>query len=201
VSVPSNVNVTFDKAVTGVTTATLRLRNMTTKRLVSATVSLSADGVVATANPRSSLPFGTEIRVELVGGTRGIRSTATGTPIEDDSWSFKTAPAPLLLTGRTPAAGATRVSLSANVTATFNRPVQGAASTTVRLRNTRTDAVVDATVTVNTRGSGRVVTLNPDANLDRNTVYEVTLTGGAAGIRDRSDTPFDGTTWTFRTRP
>jgi Ca2+-binding RTX toxin-like protein/methionine-rich copper-binding protein CopC len=201
VSVPTNVTVTFDRPVTGVTASTFRLRNLTTNALVAATVTLSANGLVATANPNPPLPNGTVIRVELVGGAGGIRSVATGTPIADQSWSFTTAVAPLVVTARTPAAGATRVNLSANVTATFNRPVQGASTTTVRLVNTRTGNAVNARVTVNTGGNGRVITLNPNANLARNTVFRVTLTGGASGIRDLSNVPFAGDTWTFRTRP
>ena len=78
---------------------------------------------------------------------------------------------------------------------------RGASTTTVRLVNTRTDNVVNARVTVNTGGNGRVITLNPNANLARNTVFRVTLTGGASGIRDLSNVPFGGDTWTFRTRP
>jgi len=201
VSVPTNVTVTFDRAVTGVTATTFRLRNLTTNALVPATVTLSANGLVATANPNPPLPNGTVIRVELVGGAGGIRNASTGTPIADQSWTFTTAVAPLALTARTPAAGATLVNLSANVTATFNRPVQGANTTTVRLRNTRTNGLVNARVSVNTGGNGRVITLNPNANLARNTVYRVTLTGGASGIRDLSNVPFGGDTWTFRTRP
>ena len=164
-------------------------------------MTLSANGLVATANPNPPLPNGTVIRVELVGGAGGIRNASTGTPIADQSWTFTTAVAPLVLTARTPAAGATRVNLSTNVTTTFNRPVQGASTTTVRLVNTRTDNVVNARVTVNTGGNGRVITLNPNANLARNTVFRVTLTGGASGIRDLSNVPFGGDTWTFRTRP
>ena len=45
----------------------------------------------------------------------------------------------------------------------------------------------------------RVVTLNPNANLARNTVYTVTLTGGATAIRDTQGAPLATTTWTFRT--
>jgi Ca2+-binding RTX toxin-like protein/methionine-rich copper-binding protein CopC len=201
VSVPSNVTVTFDRPVTGVTASTLRLRNLTTNALVATTVTLSANGLVATANPNPPLPNGTVIRVELVGGAGGIRSAADGTPIADQSWTFTTAVAPLVVTARTPAAGATRVNPSANVTATFNRPVQAANTTTVRLVNTRTGNVVNARVTVNTGGNRRVITLNPKANLARNTVFRVTLTGGASGIRDLSKVPFAGDTWTFRTRP
>ena len=43
--------------------------------------------------------------------------------------------------------------------------------------------------------------MNPNGNLARNTLYTLTLTGGACAIRDAADNPLATTTITFRTAP
>ncbi len=201
VGVGGNVTATFDRAVTGVTTTTFRLRNMTTNAVVPAAVSLSANGLTATLNPGADLANSTVYRAELVGGAAAIRTLSGNVALADTSWSFTTSadPAPTL-TARSPAAGATRVNTGVNVTATFSERVQGATTTSVTLRNAATNALVAATVSVNTGGNGRVITLNPNATLARNTLYRATFTGGPSAIRDLANTPFAGATWTFRTR-
>jgi Ca2+-binding RTX toxin-like protein len=201
VAVGGNVTVTFDRAVTGVTTNTFRLRNLATSALVPAAVSLSTNGRTATLNPGADLANSTGYRAELVGGASAVRSLSGNVPLADQSWSFTTvADPPPTLTARSPAAGATNVNPGVNVTATFSERIQGATTTSVTLRENATGALVAATVSVNTGGNGRVITLNPNANLARNSVYRATLTGGPSSIRDLANTPFAGDTWTFRTR-
>ena len=230
----ANVTVTFDTAVTGVSTTTFRLVDTVSGAAVPAAVSLSADGLVATLDPTASLASGRVFRTELVGGDTGITSLLDGTPIADQSWTFQTAvDAPPPSTGNpppstgnpppstgnpppstggrptvnlapglrswTPAAGARGVRLGANVTARFTETVKGASARKVILVKKATGARVRATVT--TSADGRLVTLNPKANLARNTVYRVTLLGGTTGIRDMANKPFAGAQWTFRTRP
>ena len=48
-------------------------------------------------------------------------------------------------------------------------------------------------------GTGQVLTINPTGRLRANTLYRVTLTGGAAAIRDLAGAPLVTTTWTFTT--
>jgi hypothetical protein len=43
--------------------------------------------------------------------------------------------------------------------------------------------------------------LNPNATLAANTKFTVTLTGGAASIRDIAGNPLTTATWTFTTGP
>jgi len=99
------------------------------------------------------------------------------------------------VTARAPAAGATGVAQTANVTATFSEPVQGVSGTTFRLRNTLNGLNVPATVTM----SGNTATLTPTSPLANNTQYTATLTGGATAIRDLAGNPLATTTWSFRT--
>ena len=101
------------------------------------------------------------------------------------------------MTARAPAGGATGISRTANVSATFSEAVDGVTTTTFQLRNTATDALVTATVTRN--GTTNQWVLNPGPTLAANTQYTVTLTGGATAIRDTAGMRLATTSWSFRT--
>jgi methionine-rich copper-binding protein CopC len=105
-------------------------------------------------------------------------------------------PTPPTVTGRTPAANATGVSVGTTVTATFSEPVQGVSGTTFTLR-TSAGAAVSATVSYN--ATTRVATLDPTANLSGSTSYTATLTGGSTAIRDTAGNPLVTTNWSFTT--
>ena len=101
------------------------------------------------------------------------------------------------LTARTPAIGATGVAATSNVTATFGEEVQGVDTASFTLRAQGATADIPATVTRN--GTTNQWVLNPDADLAASTQYTVTLTGGAAAIRDLASNPLANATWTFTT--
>lgn len=103
------------------------------------------------------------------------------------------------VTTRAPASGATGVSRTGNVTATFSEPVTGVGASTFTLRNTATGAAVAAAVA--RTGSTNQWVLNPGADLAADTRYTATLTGGATGIRDPAGNPLVTTAWTFTTGP
>jgi hypothetical protein len=102
------------------------------------------------------------------------------------------------VTARTPANGATGVSQTGNLTATFSEPVlvggaTGVSTTTFVLRQGTT--VVPAGVTY--VAATRVATLNPTANLLADRTYTVTL----SGIRDNAGNTMATTSWSFVTGP
>ncbi len=105
-------------------------------------------------------------------------------------------PALVVREGSTPATNATGVSRTANVTATFSENVQAVSGTTFTLRNPA-GTVITAVVSYN--ATTRVATLNPSATLAANTVYRVSLVGGATGIRDTAGNPLANTNWSFTT--
>ena len=96
------------------------------------------------------------------------------------------------VTGRSPASGARSVPRAANITATFSESVTGVGNTTVRVTNSR-GAVVAAAVSY--VDATHRATLNPNANLNANAEYRVTLT---RGIVDLATNPLATTTWKFR---
>jgi hypothetical protein len=200
VAVNANVTATFDSAMAaaGFTTGTVRLTNPAGQVIASA-VTYSGTNRRVTLNPSANLAGGTRYTVTLTGGTGAIRSS-TGVPFTTTSWSFTTAsPAPTVTT-TTPLAGATNVLRGANITANFSQAVVGVSGSTVVLTNATTGAVIPAVVTTNATSQRAI--LNPNANLARNTLYRVTLTGGPAAIRSAATgAPLATMSWTFTTAP
>ena len=102
----------------------------------------------------------------------------------------------------TPAAGATGVARTVNVTATFSEAMKPGTITpaTFSLKpSLPAGPAVSATVTYDT--ASRVATLNPSANLAPTTQYSVTVKGGAGGVQDLAGNAMTGDkTWSFTTR-
>ena len=113
-----------------------------------------------------------------------------------------TDPAPTI-TSRSPAQGATGVSRTGNLTATFSEAVTGViVGTGVTLRNPANAGITGTTVTYN--ATTRTVTINPGGatanRMAANTRYTVTFT---TNIRDTGGNPLPvaNRTWTFTTGP
>ena len=102
------------------------------------------------------------------------------------------------VTGVSPASRATRVSIAANVLATFSEPMHPSTitRTTVRLVRRGTTSPIRAVVSYN--ASAMRATLNPSAALARGATYTATVTTGA---RDLAGNPLAATkSWSFTTR-
>ncbi|MDQ1735340.1 MAG: hypothetical protein QOH56_1591 [Pseudonocardiales bacterium] len=195
VAVSSNVTATFSENVTGLNTGSFQLRNPV-GAIISAPVTRNGTTNQWILNPAANLANDTRYTATLTGGAAAIRDIA-GNPLATTSWSFTTGPAPTVTT-RSPAAGATLVSRTGNVTATFSESVTGVNTVSFRLRNPA-GAIISAPVTRN--GTTNQWILNPGATLSANTLYIVTLTGGASAIRDLAGNPLTTLSWTFRTGP
>ncbi|XAS66570.1 peroxidase family protein [Micrococcaceae bacterium Sec5.7] len=97
------------------------------------------------------------------------------------------------VTARTPAAGATSVSQTGNLTVTFSEPVTNVSSTTFVLRLGAT--VIPATVTYN--NATRTATLDPTSTLTADRTYTLAL----SSIRDTAGNTIASTSWQFTTGP
>ncbi|TFD62127.1 hypothetical protein E3T39_03760 [Cryobacterium suzukii] len=97
------------------------------------------------------------------------------------------------VTARTPLAGATSVSATGDLTATFSESVTGVSDTTFVLANGAT-AVPGA---VSYDATTRVATLNPSATLLADTSYTATL----SGIADVAGNLMTTDSWSFTTAP
>jgi hypothetical protein len=195
VSTTGNITATFGEAVQGVSGTTFALKNAA-GAAVAGTVTYNATTRVATLNPTATLAADAKYTATLTGGPTALRDAANN-PMATTSWTFTTGPAPTI-TARTPASGATAVSRTGNVTATFSEKVTGISGTTVVLKNATTGAVITSAVTYN--ATTRVVTLNPSATLAARTKYTIKVTGGATAVRDLGGNPLASSSWSFTTR-
>jgi methionine-rich copper-binding protein CopC len=200
VPVGDNITATFSEAVQGVTNTTFVVRsNAAPNTVITATVTRNGTTNQWILNPAANLQPNTAYTVTLTGGAAAIRDLQNA-PLATTTWSFTTAAANAAptVTARTPAVNATGVLVGNNIDATFSEPVQGVSNTTFFIRsNAAPGTAIAATVTQD--GTTNRWILNPTANLAANTTHTVTLTGGAAAIRDLAGAPLATTTWSFTT--
>ncbi len=111
---------------------------------------------------------------------------ATGGPPPDTT--------PPQVTGRNPAAGATSVPATTNVTATFSEAVQGVSGSTFFLRRGTTSVAAQ----VSYDSATRTAVLDPTSVLEAGTTYTASLTNG---IRDLADNPLAALSWSFTVAP
>jgi hypothetical protein len=160
---------------------------------------LSGTTVLATqtvAAPQTSTTFG------LPAGAVTFRVSATNavgtgpTALSNTVTVLADTTAPTV-SSTSPVANAVNVPLGSVIAVTFSEPVQGVTGTTFTLR-TNAGAAVATTLVVGSGGTS--ATLTPTAPLVNGTTYRVTLTGGAAAIRDLANNALATTTWTFTAR-
>jgi hypothetical protein len=108
---------------------------------------------------------------------------------------------PPTVTSTTPADGASNVSVTVSLTATFDEPIDPATldSGSFELRNAGNNLVA-ATVTYD--APTRTVTLDPTAPLASGSLYTATLKGGATGVKDLAGNALAvDFTWSLTTAP
>jgi hypothetical protein len=104
------------------------------------------------------------------------------------------------VTGTSPAAGATGVAVTANVTGTFSEAMD--ASTVTSGTFTLSDGATTVPATVAYSSTDRVATLNPGASLAAGRTYTATVRGGSSGVKDIAGNALaSDRTWTFTTAP
>ncbi|WP_083510347.1 phytase [Pseudarthrobacter sulfonivorans] len=105
------------------------------------------------------------------------------------------------VTGTSPAAGATGVAVTANVTGSFSEAMDASTvtSSTFTLTGPGTTPVPAA---VTYSSAGNIATLNPNADLTANTTYTATIESGPNGVKDVAGNALaTDRTWTFTTAP
>lgn len=102
------------------------------------------------------------------------------------------------VTGTSPAAGATGVAVTANVTGTFSEAMD--ASTVTSGTFTLKAGTTTVSAAVNYNSTDKVATLNPGADLASGTTYTATIRGGSTGVKDAAGNAMaSDRTWTFTT--
>jgi hypothetical protein len=184
----TNILATFNEPIAGLSTSSYTVKNSGGATLAAA-VSWNAATRVATLNPAANFAADAKYTAGL---TAGIRDLA-GNTLVPTSFAFTTGPRPVV-TAKSPAANATGVSRTANVTVTISERVTGVANGTFALRNAATGALVSYAVSYN--ATTRVATLNPNVTLAANTRYTATV---SASIKDAGGNPLSGQSWSFTT--
>jgi 6,7-dimethyl-8-ribityllumazine synthase len=194
VSTSTAVSAAFNRAMgpASFTATTFRLRAAGASSDVPAAINVS--GATATLQPGSALASGTSYTATISGSVTDTSGTPMGSTY---SWSFTTAtgPTPPVVISTVPAPGATGVSMSTAVSATFNRAMNGASFTSAafRLRAAGASSDVPATIGV----SGATATLQPGSLLAANTTYTAAIAGT---VTDTAGTSMGSAySWTFTT--
>jgi len=159
---------------------------------VAGSVSLDADGTVATFTPASALA-GESVYTAVI--STEARDVA-GNPLASAfGWSFATADvgAPIV-SSTVPDSGAAVVAINVNITATFSEAMNSATitGTTFTLTGPGVTPVAGAV-----SYAGVVATFNPTANLANFTVYTATITTGAKDTHGNALA--SNKVWTFTT--
>ncbi|WP_154605575.1 Ig-like domain-containing protein [Arthrobacter sp. AQ5-05] len=194
---PIPLSATFSETVTGLPAIAASTPNFTLKlgtATIASKVSYNATTRVATLTPDAALVSDTIYTLSLSNAVKDV----AGNPLTAKTWTFITGPAPTV-TNRTPAVNATRVSRTANITATFSEAVSGlpataAANGNFTIKRSSNGAVFPSAVSYSS--TTKVATLNPSGTLRANTQYTITLSNG---IKDAAGNPLAPVTWSFTT--
>jgi Bacterial Ig-like domain len=126
------------------------------------------------------------------------------------SGGARAATSPLAVTKTVPGSGATEIARKANIKAYFNHDMKASTftSSTFKIRKQGATSWLAATPSVNntisptsTNGNSQsMVTLDPDADLAANTIYQVVIVGGSSGVKDLNGNALSANkSWTFTT--
>ena len=200
VTATSSITATFSEAVqpATVTTSTYTLKN-SAGTSIAGTVSISPDNKVATFDPTvTSLTASTSYTATI---TTGVKDTTGNAMTSAKSWSFTTAAAsdttPPTVTSTNPASGATGVTATSSITATFSEAVQPATVTTstYTLKNSAGTSIAG---TVSISPDNKVATFDPTVtSLTASTSYTATIT---TGVKDTTGNAMTSAkSWSFTT--
>ena len=202
VSTAVSVTATFNKALdpTTVNSSTFELLD-NSSNIVSASVTYNSSTLTATLQPTAALANSTGYTAMVRGG--GVKDS-TGTPMAASySSSFVTASltSPPVVMAFTPANGASGVSTTSTITATFSKAIDPTTlnGSTFQLLNS-SNTVLSASISYNS--SSFTATLQPSAPLTISSNYTVVLRGGTVDprIKDTSGTALAANvSWVFST--
>jgi Bacterial Ig-like domain len=186
VSRTANITVTFNEAMTAstITTSTIQLRDPA-NNLIAGVVSYNSTTRVATLNPTPTLAASTVYTARVLGGATGVKDAAGNALAADSVWTFTTVAdttAPTV-SSIAPASGATGVSRSTTVLATFSEDMNASTvnTSTFLLVLNSTGTPVTATVTYDS--TTRRATLTPSSILAASASYTATVRGGTTDPR------------------
>jgi hypothetical protein len=186
VAAGATVTATFSEALDPATinTSTFDLRD-STGTLVPASVAYNASTNVATLTPSTTLLAATTYTATVHGGASDprVKDLAGNALAVNRTWSFTIDSRAPSVSSVTPANGATNVSPTTTVTATFSEAMDPATITTSTfLLADPAGSAVPATVSYSSTNPRATLTLT--GHLLAATTYTATVKGGASGVKD-----------------
>ncbi len=154
--------------------------------------SLSADGKQATITPAANLKNSTQYRIQVLGGSTGVKDTAGNAMASTYTMSpgFVTAAssdttAPTV-SSTNPANTATGIAVSVKPTVTFSEAMMASTvtATNVKLLDSAGVAVTQAAGSPSLSSDGRTATISPAASLKTSSTYRIQVLGGSTGVKD-----------------
>jgi hypothetical protein len=201
IATSSAVNVTFSEAMNAstITTATVQLRDPSSSPIAS-TVSYDGASHTATLHPNAPLAGSTSYTVSVASGVAGVSDLAGNRLATTFTSSFTTVDTtPPSVSSISPGISATNVSVTTNVTVTFNEDMRASSVNTssFELRDS-INQLVTATVAYDV--PTRTATLHPNAPLATSATYTAKLNAGAGGVTDLAGNALvTAFTWSFST--
>jgi methionine-rich copper-binding protein CopC len=216
VDLSANLVATFNETVQKGTSGNVIIKKTSDNTVVDTiditTAAVTVDGAVVTIDPAVTLAVNTEYYVTIDANAFKDNATSPNNYLglsSTTAWSFTTIEAvdstPPTLATTSPIDGATNVSTTANLIATFDETVQKGTSGNVIIKKTSDNSVVD-TIDITTAAvtvAGAEVTINPAVTLDNSTEYYVTIDANAFKDNAASPNNYLGlsstTDWSFTT--
>jgi len=195
VAVNANIAATFSEPMDPLTLTTTTMTLKQTIGLVPVSGTVTYVGTTATFNPDSNLLPSTNYTATITTGAKDLADNALAS---NYVWTFDTGTtgdttAPTVIS-TIPAAGDVGVAVNANITATFDEPMDPSTITTTTFTLKQGITPVPGAVT---SPSTTTATFNPDSNLLPLTTYTATIT---TGVKDLAGNAMAVTkTWSFIT--
>jgi hypothetical protein len=200
VATNATVSAVFSEALNAstITGSTFQLLNPS-NTAITATVTYNSANNTATLTPSAALANSTVYTAKIISGASGVKDVAGNALAADYTWSFTTVGdvTPPTVTSVSPTNGSTGISIGTAVVANFSEAVNASTITTstFQLKDPGNNVI---TATVST--SAGQITLTPSSVLTNGTVYTVTITGGASGVKDLAGNALvSNYSWSFTT--
>jgi O-glycosyl hydrolase len=177
VVITSAVTATFSEAMSASSLTSTFTLTPQSGAAISGTVSYNSSNQTATFTPNSSLAYNTTYTATITTGAQSSQGTALA---QNYTWSFTTATAPIpTVSNVSPTSGATGVTVSTAVTATFSQPMNLATITGSTFTLTGPGGVAVAG-SVSYNSATQTASFDPTASLAYGSTYTATVTTGAA---------------------
>ncbi len=203
VGVNGNIEAIFSESVTGVSSSSFKVKNLSTDQYVSGAVGYNDATKTATFDPDSNLAFDTEFEVSL---STDIKDSS-GNALNVTKWTFTTGSEPdttppnvVSPTYPDHQSYSTDIPVSAQVAIYFSEAVTGIGPATVVLKKgDQNGTAVESFITYDS--ISKCAKLIPNANLDYSSMYTVIVKGGpTTDIEDMAGNKIaSDIVWSFET--